>query len=116
MTHIKDARPEPLTAEREAALREWGSGVNWPDTPTTRWWQRDVAQLFATLDAARAETEAVRSLAAELVEGLKLARVAVVTWSPNPTEPLDVINAALARARALGIGEEKNATKDGRTE
>jgi len=105
MTHIKDAKPEPLTAEREAALREWVSGVNRPDTPTTRWWQRDVAQLFATLDAARAETEAVRRER----DDLKLAADA---WRAVAEEGIAILTAEratlrdlIARAQGIGGGE-----------
>lgn len=144
MTHIKDAKPEKLTAEREAALREWASGVNRPDTPTTRWWQRDVAQLLATLDAARAETEAVRrerdaseqgrlaaseaahllrDLAAELVEGLALAKLRFEALAAHdntmrngvrPSVGALEAEALIARARALGIGGERE-KNDGRT-
>jgi len=137
VTHIKDAKPEPLAAEREAALREWASGVNRPDTPTTRWWQRDVAQLFATLDAARAETEAVRrgrdeairelgatarklgqieALAAELVEGLRrLAQEAELDGlAAKAGWDCWVANAQslIARTRAQGIGEKEKAGDD----
>lgn len=47
-----------------------------------------------------------RTLAAEMAEALTRARVAVVTWSPNPTEPLTEIDTALDRYHAQVGGDE----------
>jgi hypothetical protein len=38
--------------------------------------------------------------APDMYEALKKARVAIATWSPAPDEPLEVIDAAIAKAEA----------------
>lgn len=48
------------------------------------------------LDETRELLTAERAKVKALREALVKARVAVVTWSPNPVEPLDAIDAALA--------------------
>ena len=44
---------------------------------------------------------------ADLLEALKKARVAIATWSPDPTEPLEEIDAVIANAEAESAGEKK---------
>ena len=153
MSHIKDAKPEPLAAEEEATLRTWSATEIMPTHPS---WKRDVARLLATLDAARAdlaalqqvidqqaehlhaaraETEAVRrenrtalnravaldDLAAEMVEGLALAkrRFELLAAHDNtmrngvrPSVGALEAEALIARARALSIGGEKEKAGD----
>ncbi|MFA6134686.1 MAG: hypothetical protein WC869_11790 [Phycisphaerae bacterium] len=124
--------PEKLTAEEEALLRSemakvQASGREYGLPASV------VARIVATLDASRAETEAVRrergalaefrdlareacdradrveALAAELVEGLEEARDEIAELSNMLSREPDIarIVSLIGQARAQGIGGEK---------
>lgn len=134
----------PLTAEEENALR---AETEVDAARGSVIWARDVQRLFYTLDASRADTAAVRrerdalrdaiamsprlapitterdnlrSLAAELVEGLEVIDALPLEINPSNYSHEDVCDlnnyavqaaltaqALLSRVRAQGIGGEK---------
>jgi chromosome segregation ATPase len=95
--HLHAAR-----AETEAVRRELGN---------------EIAVLEVRATTAAFDLQQLRSLAAELVEGLREARDDVEAWAGYATDyfkekhdlagDLARIDALLSRARALGIGEER---------
>jgi hypothetical protein len=56
-----------------------------------------VAQLYANIPESKANARLIAA-APDMYEALKKARVAIATWSPAPDEPLQEIDAAIAKA------------------
>ena len=115
MTHIKDAKPEKLRAA--VAFRPFPKMRDDEQTVVNgrqaRMINDQIEGLATERDASRAETEAVRSLAAELVEGLNIARrrfelLAVYDDTPRngvrPSVGAAEAETLIAKARAAGIG------------
>jgi hypothetical protein len=75
MTHIKDAKPEPLTAEQEAVLRRQAYLVDHTyRLPGGGWFHADIDHIWAALDAARADLAALQQVIDQQAEHLHAAR------------------------------------------
>ena len=100
-------KAEKLTAEEEARWRKNASCIvsgEWPGTEDDRAECERALMLFATLDASRAETEAVRRGADDLAQALNGA---LSSLSGLALQGAEAALLRYSRARAQGIGGEK---------